>query len=205
MQGCLQKKNKAYYVVLPINGKRKWFKGGATKRDAQKVLNDKLSEINSGCYKEIPKTTFKTFSKHWLKTYAEVNVKPSTLARYTDVIERLLIPAFWYYQMSDISVGQLQLFVSERLKKISARTVVQELTVIKINVQARHEMGNRSKLNPAELLDRPKFEKTEIELLTPEEVDKFLATISGHYRVAFLTAVFTGMLGRRTLGLAVGR
>jgi integrase len=196
MQGCLQKKNKAYYVVLPINGKRKWFKGGKTKRDAQKVLTDKLSEINSGCYKEIPKTTFKTFSKHWLKTYAEVNVKPSTLARYEDVIT----PAFWFYQMSDISTGQLQLYISERLKKVSARTVIQEITVIKEMFKHALKWGY-VKLNAAELLDRPKFEKPEIELLTPDEIEKFLAGITGHYRVAFLTTVLTGMRAGELWGL----
>ena len=132
MQGCLQKKNKEYYVVLPINGKRKWFKGGATKRDAQKVLNDKIGEINAGTYKEMPKTTFKTFSAHWLKTYAEVNVKPSTLARYKDIIERLLYQPSGIIRCAILVLASLQLFISERLKKVSARTVVQEITVIKL-------------------------------------------------------------------------
>jgi integrase len=200
MQGCIQKRGKKYYVVLAINGSRKWYKGGATKRAAQKVLNDKIAEINSGTYKEMPKTTFKTFANHWLKTYAEVNVKPSTLTRYKDILERLLIPALWFYQMSDISAGQLQLYISERLKKVSARTVVQELTVIKLMFKHALKWGY-IKLNPAEILDRPKFEKPEIEILTPDEIEKFLATISGHYRVAFLTTVLTGLRAGEIWGL----
>ena len=185
---------------MAINGSRKWFKGGATKRDAQRVLTDKIGEINAGTYKEMPKTTFKTFSKHWLKTYAEVNVKGSTYNRYNDIVERLLQPALWFYQMSDISTGQLQLFISERMKKVSARTVIQEITVIKLMFKHALKWGY-IKLNPAELLDRPKFEKPEIEILTPEEIEKFLATISGHYRVAFLTAVLTGLRAGELWGL----
>ena len=200
MQGCIQKKGKAYYVVLNVGGKRKWFKGGATKRAAQKVLNEKLSEINAGTYKEIPKTTFKTFSKLWLKTSAEINVKPSTLARYTDIIERLLLPVFGYYQMSDISTVQLKTYVVDRLKLVSGRTAVQEISLIKLMFRQALEDGYL-KINPAVLLKRPKFEKKEIELLTPEEVDKFLATISGHYRIAFLTAVLTGMRAGELWGL----
>jgi len=200
MQGCIQKRGKKYYVVLAINGSRKWFKGGSTKRAAQRVLNDKIGEINAGTYREMPKTTFKTFSNHWLKTYASVNVKPSTYSRYEDIVERLLVPAFWFYQMSDISTGQLQLFISERLKKVSARTVIQEIVVIKLMFKHAMKWGY-IKFNAAENLDRPKVEKAEIELLTPEEIEKFLGATTGHYRVAFLTAVLTGMRAGELWGL----
>jgi hypothetical protein len=47
--------------------KRKWFKGGTTKKDAERVLMEKLNEIDQGTYREMPKTTFDKFSEHWLK------------------------------------------------------------------------------------------------------------------------------------------
>ncbi len=39
--GEINTKGKTYYAVIALNGKRKWFKGGPAKKDAQKVLNDK--------------------------------------------------------------------------------------------------------------------------------------------------------------------
>ena len=39
MTGSIQKKGKTYYAVIPINGRRKWFKGG-TKKDAERVLGE---------------------------------------------------------------------------------------------------------------------------------------------------------------------
>jgi integrase len=94
--------------------------------------------------------------------------------------------------MSDISTGQLQLYVSERLKKVSARTAIHEITLLK--QMFKHALKwDYVKFNPAENLDRPKAEKSEIEILSPDEIEKFLPVTSGHYRVAFLTAILTGM------------
>lgn len=61
MTGSIQKKGKTYYAVISIYGKRKWFKGGK-KKDAERILGEKLSEISHGTYREIPKMTFKEFS-----------------------------------------------------------------------------------------------------------------------------------------------
>ena len=51
-------------------------KGGDTKKDAQRVLNEKLPEIDQGTYRDLKKATFKAFSDLWLKSYAEPSVKP---------------------------------------------------------------------------------------------------------------------------------
>jgi len=45
MKGSIQKKGNKYYAVIALNGKRKWFKGGK-KKDAERVLAEKLTEIN---------------------------------------------------------------------------------------------------------------------------------------------------------------
>ena len=118
MRGSIQKKGRIYYAVIPLNGKRKWFKGGPAKKDAERVLAQRLSEITQNTYQETPKATFKKFSELWLKSYAEVNVKPSTLASYRDIVERLLIPAWGHLQLSNLTGGNLQHYVSDRLHPI---------------------------------------------------------------------------------------
>ena len=67
MRGSIQKKGKVYYAVIPINGKRKWFKGG-TKKDAERVLGEKLHEIQGDTYREIRKITFKEYADQWVKS-----------------------------------------------------------------------------------------------------------------------------------------
>lgn len=203
MKGSIQKKGSTFYAVIALNGKRKWFKGGDTKKDAQRVLNEKLTEIDNGTYREITKATFKEFAELWLRSYAEGKVKPSTLAGYTDIIERLLTPAFGSYNLSDVTTGHLQAHVANRLRSVSAKTVCNEIVVIKEMFKHALRWGYL-KLNPAEYLERPRITKPEIELLAPNEVEKLLGKASNHYRVAFLTDFLTGMRAGELWGLQWG-
>lgn len=191
MTGSIQKKGKTYYAVIPINGRRKWFKGG-TKKDAERVLGEKLAEVSQGNYREIPKMTFKTFAKLWLKTHAEINVKPSTLAGYEHIIEKNLIPRFEHIQMSEITTGGLQVYVAERRKAVSGKSALNEVVIIKQMFKHAHKWGY-ARSNPGEYLERPKVIKPEIEILETREVKLMIDNASELYRMAFLTAVLTGV------------
>ena len=191
MTGSIQKKGKTYYAVIPINGRRKWFKGG-TKKDAERVLGEKLAEVSQGNYREIPKMTFKAFAKLWLKTHAEINVKPSTLAGYEHIIERNLMPRFEHLQMSDVTTGGLQVYVADRRKAVSGKSALNEVVILKQMFKHAHKWGY-TRSNPGEYLERPKVIKPEIEILEPKEVKLMLEKASELYRTAFLTAVLTGV------------
>lgn len=191
MRGSIQKKGKIYYAVIAQNNRRKWFKGG-TKKDAQRVLTQKLSEIDQGTFKEIPKISFESFSELWLKNYAETSIKPSTLVSYQSIIRKLLQPLFSQTNLTDISPTAIQSYVAERLKIVSPKTVCNELVVIKEMFKHARRWGY-IKNNPAEVVDRPRLTKTEIEILNPEEFEKLLSNSGRSYQKAFLTAILTGM------------
>jgi integrase len=203
MKGCIARKNKVYYAVLSIHGKRKWFRAGATKKDAQRTLNEKLHEVEQPGYRELTKATFKDFSEKWLEVYAKHSVKRSTLAGYTDIINRLLVPAFGHYDMQAITTGQLQAYVAGRKNTISARTVCNEIVIFKEMFKHALRWGYL-KHNPAEYVERPKVEKTEIEVLSPQEVEMLLEKAHPHYKVAFMTAFLTGVRSGELWGLQWG-
>ena len=200
MRGSIQKKGKVYYAVLAINGKRKWKKGGPTKKDAQRVLNENLGEIENGTYKNLQKITFFQFTEIWLRDYAEITLKPSTKNLFRDVINRLLLPAFSNCQLGDITTGQLQAYVSNRSKTVKPNTIRNELTVIKLLFRQALRWGY-IKNNPTENVERPKIEKAEIEILSPEEIEVLLINSEQPYRIAFLTAFLTGMRAGELWGL----
>jgi len=204
MRGSIQKKGKVYYAVIAFGPKRKWFKGkGGTKKAAQKKLTDILKEIDDDTYEEIPETTFSEFADLWLKNYAEVHVKPATLVGYKNIVERLLKPVFGESLLTTIKTGKLQAYVADRLQKVSPKTVINEIVVIKLMFKHAHRWSYL-KQNPADLVERPKTTKSEIEILNPDEVEILLNNASGNYRVAFLTVVMTGFRAGELWGLQWG-
>ncbi len=192
MKGSVQKKGKIFYAVVALGRKRKWFRAGPEIADARRVLAEKLAQIAKGTFKETPRATFRQFSEIWLAKYAEVTVKPSTLASYQDIIRRLLIPAWGRLPLSNLTALHFQEFVSERFKTVSPKTVINEIALIKGIFKRAHIWGY-VKSNPAEHLERPKAVRPEIEILSPDELEKLLAHSTRHYRTAFLTAVLTGL------------
>lgn len=205
MGGSIQYKTsatgkKVYYAVLSFpDGKRKWLKG-KNKTDAKTILGENLREIDNGSYKEIPKKSFSEFAKIWVRDYADVEVKPSTLASYKDIIGRLLEPFFEGYLLSDITTGHLRTYVAGRMKKVSPKTVCNEIVVIKEMFNHAYEWGYL-KHNPTKYLKRPKVDKPEIEILGPEEIERLLAVASKSYKVAFQMAVMTGLRAGELWGL----
>jgi integrase len=97
----------------------------------------------------------------------------------------------------------LQGYVAERLKKVSGKTVCNEIVVIKLMFKHAFRWGYL-KTNPAEYVERPRIIKPEIEILNPDEVEKLLSTANDNYRVALLTDVNTGMRAGELWGLQWG-
>ena len=198
-KGSIQKKGNVYYAVIALNGKRKWTRGG-TKKDAQRILNEQLNELDNGTYKEIPKMKFSDFSDLWLKSYAEAKVKPSTLVGYKDTIKRLLTPSFGQTCLTEITTAKLQSYATNRLKSVSGKTVCNEIVVMKEMFKHAYRWGYL-KHNPAEYVERPRIKKSEIGILSPNEIETLLNNSNERYRVAFLTGFMTGMRAGELWGL----
>lgn len=191
MKGSIQKKGKIYYAVVPISGKRKWFRGG-TKKDAERILVEKVVDVSNGTFKELPKITLEKFSILWLKTYAKGNVKPSTLAGYNHIIEKKLTPVFGHLQMCDISTRAMQEYVAGRRENVCGKSVLNEIVLLKTMFKHAYKWGY-TRSNQCENLERPKTTKAEIDILEPSEIKLFLDNCSDLYRTAFLTALLTGV------------
>jgi len=204
MRGGIAKKGNNYYPYFWINGKKKWFSGaGPSKRKAEKILTEKLAELQNGTYQEIKKITFRSFATLWLESYAKTKVKPSTLQSYKAIIDNHLIPAFGDFQLTNITTALLQRYVAKRLEKVKPKTVINELVPIKEMFKHAVRWGYL-KVNSAEYVERPRVEKEEMEILTPKEVRIFLDHVTSKYKPLFLTAILAGMRRGEILGLQWG-
>ncbi|MEW6686314.1 MAG: site-specific integrase [Candidatus Edwardsbacteria bacterium] len=206
MTGSIHKKGKSYYIVFRVfdssTGKKrlKWVPAGKSKREAERQLTELIGEVHNGTYKEIKKITFADFSKLWLESYAETKTKPSTLRSYRDIITKHLIPVMGDYLLTELTTGMLQRYVAMRLEKVKPKTVINELVPIKEMFKHAVRWGY-IKVNPAEHVERPRVEKEEMEILTPEEIRLFLEHVTSKYKTFFLTAILTGMRRGELLGL----
>jgi len=209
MTGSIHKKGKSYYIIFRVfdakTGKRKqkWIPGGKTKREAERKLVEIMGEIHSGTYRDIKKVTFRKFAELWLTSYAKIKTKPSTLRSYQSIINNHLIPNFGDFLLTDITAGMLQRYVAKRLEKVKPKTVVNELVPLKEMLKHAVRWGYL-KVNPAEHVERPRIEKEEIQIPTPEEIRLFLDNVTPKYRPFFLTAILTGMRRGELLGLQWG-
>ncbi len=209
MTGSIHKKGKSYYIIFRLfdstTGKRKqkWIPAGKSKREAERQLNELIGEVHNGTYREIKKITFAEFSELWLSSYAETKTKPSTLRSYKDIITKHLIPVMGDYLLTEINTGMLQRYVALRLEKVKPKTVINELVPVKVMFKHAVRWGYL-KVNPAEHVERPRIEKEEMEILTPEEIRLFLNQVTLKNKILFLMAILTGMRRGELLGLQWG-
>ena len=229
MKGSIQKRWKTYYVVFrvidPDTGKRsqKWIPAGPSKHEAERKYIELMGEVHDGNYKDLKKATFKEFAETWLRDYAKMKCKPSTYRGYENTINKQLIPRFGSFKLSDVTTGRLQTFIAERsasvkrktvksetgnsetveTKTLKPKTVINDIVPIKLMFKHAVRWGYLKK-DPAEYIERPKIEREEVEILTPEEVNLLLKHMSPQYRTLILTAVLTGLRRGELLGLQWG-
>lgn len=209
MTGSIHKKGKSYYIVFRVfdsetkRKRQKWIPAGNSKREAERQLTDLVGEVHNGTYKEIKKITFDEFSQLWLNSYAETKTKSSTLRSYKDIIKKHLLPVMGDYLLTEINTGMLQRYVALRLEKVKPKTVINELVPLKEMFKHAVRWGYL-KVNPAEYVERPRVEKEEMEILTPDEVRLLLENATPKYKPLFLTAILTGMRRGELLALQWG-
>ena len=201
MKGSIQKKGKIYYAVFAVGARRVWKKGGKTKADAQRVLNENLYELDNGTYKSVPKQTFGKFAEMWLEAHKAVKLKDSTAVYYGGVIERLA--SLNDRQMADITTGDLQVRITERLKLVSPNTARNDVTVIKLLFADARKWGY-VKVDPAKDLDRPKRKKASIELLSPDQVGIFLTAVIVGFTASHFSRPFAPACARVNCGAFSG-
>ncbi|HPL62889.1 MAG TPA: site-specific integrase [Syntrophales bacterium] len=164
MTGSVQKKGNVYYAVIALNGKRKWFRGGK-RQDAERVLIEKMSEIATGTYREIPKTSFKEFADLWIKNHAENNLKPSTLSGYKHIIEKKLNPEFENFLMTDIHPALLQSYVTKRKQNWDRRGKQKEQNIKYMSLQMGHSSIKITMDTYGHLFNDEDFNRQQVDLL----------------------------------------
>ena len=187
-----------------ITGKQRWETVGTSKKEAERLLADRLSQINGGTYAKLEDATFEQFSILWLDKYARPRLKESTLDSYARHIRLHWIPAFGGLPLQRLTTSVMEAAVSDLLASgLSPKSVNNALVVLKLML--KHAVRwNYLAVNPATDVDRVRVEPKEMQAMSPEQVKRLLAAADEESWLLLTVAVFTGLRRGELLALQWG-
>lgn len=179
-----------------------------TRKDAEKALIDALKAVSDRTFVDPTKVTVGEYLERWLTDHAATAVGPKTLERYSEICRQHLIPALGagkltHLQPLDIQGYYAHALVNGRVRGggLSPRTVHHHHILLKQALK-RAVKWRLLSTSPAEDVDPPQVEETEIQILGQNEVPVLLeAARSTRLHVPTALALTTGM--RRGEVLAV--
>jgi integrase len=199
----IRKRGGKWYVFVNYHGRRKAKCVGASRELAEQVrrqLEAKLALGDLGFLAEASGVTFEQYSQLWLKQHAEVELKPSTVASYRQLLRLYVLPEFGALQVTAIDRGRVKAFLGEWSAKgdLSRNTLRLMLCTLRVVLNHAVEDGVIEH-NPAEKLGR--FTKTvkpshQAEAMTRSEAEAFLmsaAELCPDYHPLFLMAFRAGL------------
>lgn len=174
---------------------------GKTQKEVRVKLQQIEVSIEDGTYLEPSKMTISNWLDTWINEYLG-NVKPGTVANYSQHVRIHIKPAIGSIKLSAIQPPQIQhLYNALQKKGLSAKTIKNVHGCLHKALQTAVRMGYIAR-NPADGCILPRVIKKEIHPLDMPEVETFLKAVEGHpLEVLFKVDLFTGLRSGEILGL----
>ncbi|PEM81497.1 site-specific integrase [Bacillus toyonensis] len=208
MKGHIRKRGSKYCIVVdigpdPETGKRrqKWFSGYKTKKEAEKDVAKKITELNEGTFVEPSKITLKDYLIKWLEI-KKMSIEKSTYESYNSYIFTHIVPSIGTIALHKLNVTHIQqCYKNANQNNMSNNSILLMHRILKsaLNLAIKQNVISR---NPAAFTEIPKKEKTPFQTWTEEEIKKFLFhSQESRYHIACILAITTGMRLGEVLGL----
>ena len=175
-----------------------------------------LYEVKHFQIKPDSNMNFLEYAKLWLKDYAEINIKPSTLYGYKSCLNAHILPRFKDYKLSDITVYELEKFYNDLRKTKSlnpdsngnhnllSEAVVRHqhsLLCVMLNTAVKWDFIN---FNPClKLTKPPTVTRKEMKFYDEEELKKLFQHLE-YENLTFKTAIYLLTLGGIRRGECLG-
>jgi len=190
MKATIRKRGKKWYLFVTDQGHRYARSIGSSEQLAELVFGDRTKS---------PVPLFDDYAHKWLRQYAEIECKPSTVAGYRSVLESRLVSVFGKLRLDQITRNQVKDCLADLAKAgLSRNTLRNTLCTLRGILNHAIEDGLIDR-NPASRLGR--FTKAgsstfEASALTHQECKAFLKStkeVCPDYYALFLTALRTGL------------
>ena len=213
VSGTLSIKKGYYYAVLSwvdANGNRhrKWVATGLAQKGNKRRAEEALVHIRNTFEPPVVDrelTADMLFSEHlkqWLEV-VKVRVKIATFCSYQDMVLNTIAPYFEKKKITlrDLEARHIQQFYTEKLKTVSANSVIHYHAVIyqSLKYAMKTDMVPQ---NVAMKVDRPRKEQYQPTFLDADEMQELFKVVKGtRLELPVLVAAFYGLRRGEVLGL----
>lgn len=176
-----------------------------SEREARKQLASFISDIEKGIFTSSEKLTFKEFSKHWYKNYAETNLEATTLTRYLELLEFNIYPTIGNLRLDQIKPLHLLNLYSDLAKDGARRDgktggyadkTIQHIHRLIRSILEKAVQWQMIAINPASRIQPPKVTKREVDFYSDEEIKLLLIALKDEpikYKTIVILALHTGL------------
>lgn len=214
MKGHLKKRSKDSWTLIvdlgrKPDGKRnqKWKTVKGTKKHAQEVLAELLTEYKRGTYVEPSKENLSNYLDSWLDDILD-NVKPTTHERYKSICDFYISPILGEMKLQDLKPDHISSLYKTLKRegrpngdKLSDRTILHTHRVLS-NALNKAVKSEKLVRNPCMAVDAPKAARSNRLTFTSKETIDVLNKASGtNLFLPILLAVTTGLRRGEVLGL----
>jgi integrase len=146
---------------------------------AERELGKRLATVDEAGYVKPERLTFAAYSQRFFNDYlAGRNLKPSTLENYQYLLDKHLLPHFGQHQVTDLELRPqlIDSYLALKIRQgLSAKTVHNHLMLLS-SMLRRAVIWRLIRSNPVDLIDRPRLNQPEMNILTPVEINRLLAS-----------------------------
>lgn len=195
-----------------ITGKRltQYVTVRGTKKEAEAELNRRLSQLDEGTFVETSTSTVAEYARHWLNAIAPAKASAKTLERYTEIVEKHLVPHLGRLALQKLEGTRIDTFYQHLRTAgridgnggLSPQTV-QHIHRLLSQILASAVKAKKLRQSPMEAVQTtPKVRREEIQVLDDAEMARLLKHLKGRsLYMPVMIAAATGMRRGEVLAL----
>lgn len=159
--------------------------------------------MDKGAYTAPNRITFGEHAENWLRTYARMHLRVTTVEGYESVFRNHAIPALGHLQLTKLTPLHLQELYAHKLSEGLGNRRVQYLhTIIHGCLKHAVKWGLLTR-NVADAVDAPRPQRREHSALIPEQIGVLLKSVEGHpLEMIVQLAIGTGLRRGEILALS---
>lgn len=174
---------------------------GKTQKEVAQKLRQVTTEVDSGTYLEPSRLTVGQWLDIWKDTYLG-GIKPRTVEIYQDDIAHHIAPHLGAIRLEELNGFTIQQFYNGLVRSGLSPKTVRNIHGVLHSALRQAVRNQLLRFNPADNCVLPKIEKTDLNPLDEEDIERFLTVIRGNpYEDIFIVTLFTGMREGEVLGL----